>query len=62
MLMRTPEEQAWLDVYRQALSVFLNLPTNFALTPEQVQATIDVAQELLDRSPELRRLLRTLGL
>lgn len=42
-------------------SFFLNLPTNFALTPDQVQALIDVAQELLDRSPEFWRLLDTVG-
>lgn len=42
-------------------SFFLNLPTNFALTPNQVQALIDVAQELLDRSPEFRRLLDAVG-
>lgn len=40
---------------------FLELPTNFDLTPEQVQALIAVGKELLDRSPEFRRLLQALG-
>jgi hypothetical protein len=40
---------------------FLNLPTNFALTPDQVQALIDVGQELLENSPEFRRLLKAVG-
>ena len=39
---------------------FLNLPTSFALTPDQVQSLIDVGPELLDRSLEFRRLLKTL--
>ncbi len=40
---------------------FLELPTSFNLSPDQVQALITVGQELLDRSPEFRRLLQTLG-
>lgn len=40
---------------------FLNLPTSFALAPDQVQALIEAGQELLDRSPEFRRLLKALG-
>jgi predicted acylesterase/phospholipase RssA len=39
---------------------FLDLPTSFALAPDQVQALIDVGQELLDRSAEFRRLLEAL--
>ena len=40
---------------------FLDLPTNFHLEPEQIQALIGVGQELLDTSPAFQRLLKALG-
>jgi predicted acylesterase/phospholipase RssA len=40
---------------------FLQLPTNFRLSQEQVQALIDISSQLLDRSPRFKELLASMG-
>lgn len=40
---------------------FLDLPSSFRLSPEQVAALVGIGPELLDRSPEFQRLRRALA-